>query len=322
MFRNVMVTVDRSPFSESAIPYAATIARRAGGALHVVLVHAVSIPDALRGAPVALDTGLDLEIQRAEREYLDQLSERIATEHAIEPKTTLLEGSIAASIDRHARDSDIDLVVLTTHGRGGLGRAWLGSVTDRLIRRLMVPMLVIRPPEQGAAPPDPVFRHVLVALDGSELAEGALLAALSLTGGKASCTAVRVGVPTMGPGSAYIPDAARINREEIEFRNAAARSYLELLATRTRGEWDHFDIAVLTAYNAAGALIEASHEMKADLIAIATHGRGPVTRALIGSVADKVIRGAEVPVLVVPATAVDAGLAAGHEESMTHAMYR
>lgn len=322
MFRNVLVPVDRSPFSEAAIPHAAAIARRAGGALHIALVHAVSVPDALKGAPVALETGLDLEIQQAEREYLDRLAERIATEHAIQPKTVLLDGPIATSIEQHGRDIEADLLVMSTHGRGGIGRAWLGSIADRLIRRASIPMLIIRPEEGAGLPEEPEYRHVMIALDGSELAEGALLAALTLTGGHAKCTAVRVAVPTIGPSSAYIPDASRVNREEIEFRNAAARSYLDLLTRRVRGEWDEFEVAVLTAYNAAGALIEAAREMKVDLIALSTHGRGPVTRALIGSVADKVIRGADVPVLVVPAAAVDTGLAAGHEESLTHAMYR
>ena len=78
------------------------------------------------------------------------------------------------------RELGADLVVMTTHGRGGLRRAWLGSVTDQLIRSAEVPVLVVRPGEAGAARPVWEPGEILVALDGSPLAEAALEPAIEV----------------------------------------------------------------------------------------------------------------------------------------------
>lgn len=311
MFRNVLVPVDRSAFAETALPFGAAIARRNMGALHIAMVHAISVPDALRGAPVPLDVSYDLEIRRQEQEYLEALAARVASEYAIQPRITLLDGQIAGSIEAHARAIDADLVVMSTHGRGGIQRAWLGSVADRLLRSLSIPALLIRP-TTGATLPEPTFRNVLVGLDGSALSEGALRAAGAIAGAAARCTALRVAVPPLNPGTPYIPDAARVNRAALEATVKEAREYVDGLAHRIRGEWASFETAVLPAYHAADVLLEAANELKVDLIAIATHGRGPIVRAIIGSVADKVIRGATQPVLVVPEQALVSGLATGH----------
>lgn len=316
MFRNVLVPVDRSAFAETAIPQAAAIARRCGGKLHIVMVHAITVPDAMRGAPLPLDASLDLEIRRDEQKYLESLASRCATEHAILPETILLDGAVASTIDAHCQAIDADLVVISTHGRYGIERAWLGSVADRLIRRLSIPVLLIRPREGVALPFEPTVKHILVGLDGSSLAEGALRAAGAIAGPTTRCTALRIAVPPRNPGSPYIPDAARANREALETSVRAARTYLDTLSHRVRGNWESFDVAVLTAWRPAEAILEAAKGLDADMIAVATQGHGPIVRAMIGSVADEVIRGSSVPVLVVPAHCVDAKLTMGHEDSL------
>ena len=316
MFRNVLVPVDRSPFAETAIPQAAAIARRCGGKLHIVMVHAITVPDAMRGAPLPLDASLDLEIRNDEQKYLESLASRCATDHAIRPQTILLDGAVASTIDAHCHAIDADLVVISTHGRTGIERAWLGSVADRLIRRLSIPVLLIRPRDGVAVPFEPTIEHILVGLDGSMLAEGALRAASAIAGPTTRCTALRVAVPPRNPGSPYIPDAARANREALETSVRAARAYLDALSHRVRGNWQSFDVAVLTAWRPAEAILEAAKGLDADTIAVATQGHGPIVRAMIGSVADEVIRGSSVPVLVVPAHCVEAKLTMGHEDSL------
>ena len=316
MFRNILVPVDRSPFAETAIPHAAAVARRSGGTLHLVMVHVISVPDAIRGAPVPLDMTLDVEVRHDELDYLASLASNVATEYAIQPVVTLIEGQVAPAIDEHCRAIEADLVVVSTHGRSGIERAWLGSVADKLVRRLCVPVLLIRPWAGMSIPARPKFEHVLVGLDGSALAESALRAAGALVGRGTRCTALRVAVPPRNPGSPYIPDAARANRMALETCVASARSYLDELQHRVRGDWASFDVAVLTAWRPAEAIIEAARGLSSDLIAIATQGRSPVVRAVIGSVADHVIRGAQVPVLVVPTHAVEAKLTTGHEDSI------
>jgi nucleotide-binding universal stress UspA family protein len=316
MFRNVLVPVDRSSFAETAIPQAAAIARRCGGKLHLVMVHAITVPDAIRGAPLPFDASLDLGIRRNEQKYLEALASRVATDHAILPETVLLDGAIASAIDAHCHAIDADLVVISTHGRTGVQRAWLGSVADRLIRRLSIPVLLIRPRADVAEPFEPTIKHILVGLDGSRLAEGALAAASAIAGTETRCTALRVAVPPRNPGSPYIPDAARANRDALETSVRAARAYLDALSHRVRSNWASLDVAVLTSWRPAEAILEAAKGLDADLIAVATQGHGPIVRAVIGSVADEVIRGSTVPVLVVPAHCVEAKLTMGHEDSL------
>jgi nucleotide-binding universal stress UspA family protein len=157
-----------------------------------------------------------------------------------------------------------------------------------------------------------------VGLDGSALAEDALRAAAALARPGARCTAVRVAVPPQGPGSPYIPDAARVNRDILVAMERSAAEYLGTISDRVRGQWGGFDTRVVSAYQPARVLVDTAVELDADLIAIATHGRGPVMRALIGSVTDRVVRLAPVPVLVVPAHASTAHLVTGHIDSREH----
>lgn len=316
MFRTVLVPVDRSPFAEAAIPHAAEIIRRNSGTLHLVMVHSITVPDALRAATLPPGGTLDTDIRREEERYLDDLALRIAAKHGVRPLTTLLDGTIAPAIDHFARDNDVDLVVLSTHGRSGLERAWLGSVADRLVRTLTVPLLLVRPDLVPEPTDAQRFHRVLVGLDGSALAEDALRAAAALAAPGARCTALRVAVPPHGPGSPYIPDAARVNREMLAAAEDLAAEYLAELAVRVRGEWAAFDTRVVSAHQPARVIVDAAIEIEADVIAIATHGRGPVMRALIGSVTDRVVRLAPVPVLVVPAHASAAHLATGHRTSL------
>ena len=87
--------------------------------------------------------------------------------------SSLLEGEVVPSFLAHTAETKPDLVVMTTHGRGPLGRFWLGSVADELARVLPVPLLLVRP--QAEAEPDletePPLRQILIPLDGSKLAE-------------------------------------------------------------------------------------------------------------------------------------------------------
>lgn len=316
MFRNVLVPVDRSPFSEAAIQYGAAIARRNGGSLHLVMVHAISVPDALRAVTLPPEGTLDREIRRSEERYLDELAIRLAADTGIRPVTRLLDGPIAATLDAFARENEMDLIVMSTHGRSGIERAWLGSVADRLVRTLTIPLLLIRPERTLAIGEATPFQRVLVGLDGSALAEDALRAAAAIAAPGARCTAIRVAVPPQGPGSPYIPDAARANRAMLEATEQLANEYLAVLADRVRGDWGAFETRVVAAHQPARVLVDAAVELDADLIAIATHGRGPVMRALIGSVTDRVVRMAPVPVLVVPAHASAAHLVTGHAASI------
>jgi nucleotide-binding universal stress UspA family protein len=219
-----------------------------------------------------------------------------------------LDGPVADTISWHATATESDLLVMTTHGRGPLARFWLGSVADALVRQASVPILLVQPKE---APPDlaqePVIRRVLMPLDGSELAEQILEPALALGDAtQAEYTLLRV-VQPMIPGG-HIPASAKVSvlREpllkQLQARHrqewTEAQGYLERIAEQLRARALTVQTRVVSQERPATAILEDASAHGADLIALATHGRGGLKRLLLGSVADKVLRGAATPVLV------------------------
>ena len=179
-FRSVLLPLDSSPFAEQAIPWAAAIARKARARLRLALVHQPPFPPPLDRSNVRLYTRIELAVRKAERDYLRRVAARIREAGAIQLATAHLSGSPAPALADYAREVGADLVVMTTHGRGGLQRVWLGSVADQLVRSLDVPVLLVRPEEVAPVQRVPALEEILVPLDGSRWAEAALPSALGV----------------------------------------------------------------------------------------------------------------------------------------------
>jgi nucleotide-binding universal stress UspA family protein len=297
-YRSLLVPVDGDSFGEHALPLALGIARRAGAAVRVVHVYC-PLQSTYSPDRVYYDGGLDALLRRRQQAYLDGLVRRLAKATSVPVTPVYREGREVADSLCEAASAGTDLVAMATHGRGPLGRFWFGSVGDALMRRLSVPLLLVR---GNTAPADlagdPVMRHVLVPLDGSGLAEQALEPALALgTLAGADHTLLRV-VPLETDCSAGYGGTAP--RPLGEGRQAEAWSYLRRTTDQLggRGRRVHPRI-VLAEQPTAKAILGYAGTHDADLIALATRGRGGLARLFRGSVADRVVRGASVPVLVV-----------------------
>ncbi len=295
MFQSIMVPLDGSAFGEQVLPLAAGLARRAGARLELVHVHAGLESGTEEGVlvPVAAMDRWDGEVQEAERLYLSDAAARIAEREDLSPHVALASGRIVDALEAHAGGIGADLVVMSTHGRGGLARAWLGSVADGLMRRLPVPLLLLKPQEAGPiAVGDPPFGHVLIPLDGSRASETVLDPALDVA--RACGAQVRLLVvvatwrtPTQA-GEAVGMDGSRESAEAYLARARAVVAQRGLLV----------EARVVVHMSPAAGILEEAATHGCDLIALATHGRGGAARLLLGSVADKVVRGSPMPVLV------------------------
>lgn len=276
-FHTIIVPLDGSEFAEQALPLATRIAAAAEARLDLFHSHELYggyYDNALCWAPY--DAELERDAKKLERSYLEETAKRLNAAAPARITTALGDGAPCDTLLARVHAQHAGLVVMTTHCRGPLGRTFLGGVADELIRRAHVPVLLI--PGRKAGSPQPEIQRVLIALDGSRLAEKALRPGLELArllG--ARCTLVSV-IP---------PDGAA----ELE-----TRSYLRNLTAGLHGSGLWLDVRVLPAPYPAAALL--GDVCPGDILALGTHGRGGLRRLLMGSVADQVIRGASCPVLV------------------------
>jgi nucleotide-binding universal stress UspA family protein len=302
MYRSILVPLDGSTFAEHALPLALSIARRAGATLRLVQVHlSVFPPFGDGGGTVPLDFRLDDEVRAQEAAYLASTIARLtAVAPTVPASTALLDGPTADVLCGQAIAAKADLVVMATHGRGALSRLWLGSVADKLVRKLPMPVLLVRP-SGGAADlsADAALHRILIPLDGSELAEQILepAAALgSLMGAEHQLLFVLEPALIFGPhlSSTALGQDLPLLRESA----GQAQEYLESVAARLRARSLRVQTRLLVSPMAGPAILEEAAAQHCDLIALETHGRGGLARLVLGSVADKVIRGASTAVLV------------------------
>ncbi|MCU0621939.1 MAG: universal stress protein, partial [Gemmatimonadales bacterium] len=235
MYRSILVPLDGSPFAEQALAAAADIAARSKATLHLVLVHQSAAVVAGPGEPVVLDPAIDERMRAEEGGYLASVRSLVQRGDAFPLVETVLEGPIADAIAKYAHEHAIDLVVMTTHGRGVFSRFWLGSVADRLVRQLEQPLLLLRPQSNQAGPALPEVRNVLLPLDGSPHAEAMIEPCLLLARTfNAQLTLLRVverlapvWLPT--PGVIPLPDSDAMPHRQLD-----ATRYLHEVAGRLR----------------------------------------------------------------------------------------
>jgi nucleotide-binding universal stress UspA family protein len=240
-----------------------------------------------------------------EDQYVRDTAQKVARNGSVSTTHAVLKGDVITSIVDRAHHVGADLVVMTSHGRTGLRRAWMGSVTDGMIRQSAIPVLMLRPVgarTSALEKPEP-FGTILVPLDGSPEALRVLKAAASLACcDNARLLLVRVVQPVplvMADASiasvypAYMPDDVAtdglVNEANRELA-AAARTCAEMQCPNVACE-------VVVATSVAQALLDFARDHRADVIAISSHGRG-ASRLLIGSVADEVMRGSGLPMLI------------------------
>ncbi len=238
--------------------------------------------------------GYKRELQRGIAEIL---SERI-TSGSIEVETIILVGPPAETILREARDR-LGLIAMPTRGRAGIRRGLLGSVTDEVLRKSDMPVLVVAPGSLSHL--SERLETLIVPLDGSESAERALRPAAEL--------ATRLGlkiilVRVANISAAHTPLSANA-LSIIEDAEAEAerniRSYL-----RDKAEpLSALDLEVETCImrgGAASCIAELARETPGSITLLTTRGQSGLRRLVTGSVADTLIRNSGKPVVIIPPT--------------------
>jgi nucleotide-binding universal stress UspA family protein len=299
--QRILAPVDFSDHSRAGLASAAALAKKYGAALLVLHVQPppMPLPVAVAGLPVA-DPGLlePRDLSEAEERVRAFVRETlgdapVAGVHVVE------DFPISRAILRFAEARGVDLVCLCAHGRRGFQRFLLGSVAEETIRWAKVPVLVIRGGEGGPRPSPAAFRRVLACVDLGEESRSVLRAAVSLAlpGGTVTAAHVIEGPPVLG----LYGSPLEIPAEDV----AAAREWAEIALVKLLEEMDgdYVESVRVVLDRAAEGILALEAELKPDVTVLSTHGRHGAERMLLGSVAERVVRGATGPVLVIPSAA-------------------
>jgi len=225
---------------------------------------------------------------------------------AIEAQGVLAVGNPAEEIIRYSYENSIDLIMMATHGRSGIGRWAMGSVADKVLRVSKVPVWLVRAKIHEEIINDKWPRKtILVPLDGSELAESVLphveALAKQRNGDTVDTILLRVCEYAVVPNDNVkgVPSGWEKDvRREIARSKREAGKYLAEVEKRFEDADLRVQSEVLVG-KPPNEIINHANGNPFSLIAMATHGRSGLKRLAYGSVADKVLRGASCPLLVV-----------------------
>lgn len=308
MIRRILVPLDGSVLSEAVLPVAAQLARASQGTLLLFQVYNVTSSDVILAV-------MEAEARRS-RTYLAGVALRPELA-GLQVETMTLGGAAALSILDAVQEYQVDLLVMSSHGRSGITRQVLGSVAEHVVRHAPVPVLILRGSRADALLLHEQAPVALVALDGSPLAETALLPAVEVlaalaTPGEGTLHLAQVVAPPVeirAPASSeqLVP---LLEREDETLR--LAERYLLRLTERLRAEgieghhpaitWSlHVSEDIITTLIHAGEQAGAGRR-EALFLALATHGRGVFERwAAGGSVVVGVLEHSTFPLLIVRA---------------------
>jgi nucleotide-binding universal stress UspA family protein len=291
MYRSLIVPVDGSNRSHAALPVAATLAKASGATLDLVRVHLHERPD------LDHDPSWDEMFREGERGYLDALARAYESVAGAQIGTELLDMPVVESIATFATTRVSPLIVMAARGRTGLRRALLGSTSDGLVRAAEAPVLILRVTDEDQPSLSRLmrpFKRLVVPLDGTAHAEAGVAHAVAIaraTG--AQLRLVRVIGPVMTSavvGSFAFHPVPPFEHASAE-RHALAREYLQHIVDRIRVSDARLDIAtdVSLSPDPATAIVDSCRQSGADLVVMATHGRG-ISRMLVAAVGDRVLR--------------------------------
>ncbi|WP_440991750.1 universal stress protein [Haloarchaeobius baliensis] len=287
MFDDILVPTDGSDCATAAVGYAEDVASRYDATVHVLNVLDSRLAE---NAPQQERSG-----SRAES-VVDEVTEEVSAQ-SLDVERAVRTGVPYRVILEYAGENDIDLVVMGTHGRTGVERYLLGSVTEKILRRSDVPVLTVRDSDDGSV--HYPFESVLVPTDGSDAATAAADVGLDVAGRYGAQVHV---VSVVDAFSMGVDVRSQLMTDSLE---DAAQEAVDSIASRAGDSVAGVETAVGFGrpYKKLRRYI-ADNDV--DLVVMGTHGRTGLERYLLGSVTEKIVRTSPVPVLTVRSADTDA----------------
>ena len=303
----VLAPIDGSELALRAMPWAAKLAGPGGA---VVLLRVVPPQPAYAESLLALAGQGEEGVARIQAAWdatanadLDEAANAL-TDTGVTVEREVAAGEADEEISAAAARHKAGFIAMASHGRGAIGRAIFGSVADRVTRETTVPTLVLRAPSEDG-PAEATIARIVVPLDGSALAERALPVATALA--KQLHVPVHV-VRVIDPATTLPVTPGVFEPTPMVTADFAEQIWQEAEAEATATVSDAIKKLQAEGIAASGGIINGSPffaiseaTQPGDLLVLTSHGRGGVRRWLLGSVAEKLVREAPAPVLLVPA---------------------
>jgi nucleotide-binding universal stress UspA family protein len=292
MFERILLPLDGSELAESAISYTRDLASELGA--EVTLLH-VCPPEHdayLHMHQIYLNTIVD---------GLQQSIKLLNPDRSPKIQAEVISGDPAKIIFDYVKLKDINMVVLTTCGASGL-RAWaLGSVADKIVRNVGVPCLLIRARNEFVPEAKGIIRKILVTLDGSDASKTVIPYAVELAKKlKAGITLFSMAQTVYAQHLDSVGSGIGVNWDSID---ANTEKYTDLdlskIEEEVKAEGVEVNRVSYLGIDAGFEVLEMEKRVQADLVVMATRGRSPIARWAFGSVAEKVLREGEKPILVI-----------------------
>ncbi|MFN8446272.1 MAG: universal stress protein [Caldilineaceae bacterium] len=294
IFKRILIPLDGSELAEQVVPHLQRFF--APNQVEIILMAASSPALAMLGdfSQPSSDPALPATSDPV-RARIQALTQQL-TEQGFKATAHFLVGSPSECILRLAEEEHVDLIAMSTHGRTGIGRALLGSVSDQVVRNARPPVFLV--PAAAVAKPEKSPEDLLVPLDGSQFAETALPIAQSFA--QMTATAIQL-LRVIEPATTHERELMYGNADSLsavfQTRAKIATNYLEQIRLRLQLAGIPSSHHVVFGKPAAAiAQIASSEEI--DLIVMSTHGRSGVERLVYGSIASQVIHDATCPLLL------------------------
>jgi nucleotide-binding universal stress UspA family protein len=300
MYEKILVPLDGSKTAETVLPNVVRLARESKAKVVLLTVDAPETTTgsgksrraSMRNAPATLERP-----DAAMKAYMDS-AKSMLTGMGVEATTVMANGDAAEEILAYAAANGCDLIAMSTRGRSALKRGLMGSVTDAVVRASNVPVLAVGPNSVEGKDLDGAIRSVAVPLDGSSMAE-TVLPHVEKLAELLSLEVVLLRVVRMVPWAYGAHERVPMDTTEIEEAlEVEAREYLEAVKTRLAAKGIRCRVEVLHGVP-WDKVVNFAGKTNDTMVAISTHGRSGITRLVMGSVADMLIRSLETPVLVV-----------------------
>jgi nucleotide-binding universal stress UspA family protein len=290
-----LVPLDGSHLAESVLLAVEHLASRCQA--RVTLLHIME-----QHAPTTIHGERHLTDAASAQTYLEEIAARlqsagIAVATHVHPDK---EDDVAQSIVQHAQEMRTDLVIMCTHGHGGLRDFLFGSIAQQALQRGMQSILLVLPKEDDHVPPFALSR-ILVPLDGTAAHEPAVPAAITLARTFGAEIYLLLVIPTLATLSGEQAVSGLLlpatTRAVLDFAEQGAADYLEQIAGKSRAAGVRAKAEVLRG-DAVPVVLGQAERLHVDLIVMASHGRAGLDAGLVGSVAPRITGRAGCPLLL------------------------